>query len=326
MYLLCLKISLTCLLTTTYSSHNVKSYLIIANPFAGNGKCGKYLDDIKEYLTTMENRFLLKTTDYSGHATKIAELYADNYDVIISIGGDGTLNEIINGLAPYKEKEIGLLPLGSGNDFFLNLSKLKFSKAVFQDIVKSDKFINGVDVGIVEYKERGSEEIKRRKFINALGVGFDALVAHHNQQGKIFQGIGSYFTAIIKSLISYKSLNIYGTLDKKDFAGNYLMLTVGNGKSSGGGFKLNPNAVINDGYLDLTKVDYLNRKRIFSALPLAVKGEIDRVREAEMYKFKSAEFNLKNPYYLHTDGEVLSRSVDWLKIKVEKTKFNFISI
>ena len=304
----------------------MKSYLIIANPYAGNGKCGKYLDDIKVQLSKLENRFLLKTTDYSGHATKITELYASNYDAIISIGGDGTLNEIINGLAPDMEKEIGLLPLGSGNDFFLNLSKLKSSKATFQDVIHSGELIKGVDIGIVEYEESGAQEVKERKFINALGVGFDALVAHYNQQGKIFQGIGTYFTAIIKSLASYKSLNIYGNIDEKEFSGNHLMLTVGNGKSSGGGFKLNPNAVINDGYLDLTKVHHLNRKRIFSALPLAVKGEIEKVPEAEMYKFKSAEFNLKNSYYLHTDGEVLSRNVERLKIRVEKTKLNFIKI
>lgn len=304
----------------------MKSYLIIVNPFAGNGKCGKYLDDIKSDLNSLENRFLLKTTRYSGHATKIAEIYADSYDVIISVGGDGTLNEIINGLAPEKEKEIGVLPLGSGNDFFINLSNVKSSKVSLNDLIYSESLISDADIGIVQYKEPGSEEIITRKFINALGVGFDALVAHYNQQGKFFQGIGSYFTAIFKSIVSYKALKIYGDLDNIDFSGDNLMLTVGNGKSSGGGFKLNPNAVINDGFLDLTKVDYLNRKRIFSALPLAVKGDIHKVPEAEMYQFKSAEFNLKNPYYLHTDGEVLSNIAEWIKIDVQKTKLNFISI
>ena len=101
-------------------------------------------------------------------------------------------------------------------------------------------------------------------------------------------------------------LNIKLKTDSFSIDDEKLMLNVGNGVSSGGGFYLTPKANISDNMLNLTIVDKVTRLRLLTALPMAIINKIETVQEVKMYKFKNLSLELDKPYYLHCDGEVIS--------------------
>merc|ERR1711879_191766 len=107
--------------------------------------------------------------------------------------------------------------------------------------------------------------------------------------------------------------------DKEKTTFDALLMTIGNGITSGGGFFLNPEAVIDDGILNLTVINFVTRIKILYKLPLALVNKLDKVPEADFYKFEQIEINLDEPYFIHVDGEVLSTSVESLTATVLKS-------
>ena len=100
--------------------------------------------------------------------------------------------------------------------------------------------------------------------------------------------------------------------------GEKLMLSIGNGVSSGGGFYLNPRAEIDDGQLDISVFDKVTRRRLLTALPLALLNKIDNVPEAKQYRSDNIHIKLKSPYYAHCDGEIISEQLEEATIKIDK--------
>jgi diacylglycerol kinase (ATP) len=113
--------------------------------------------------------------------------------------------------------------------------------------------------------------------------------------------------------------------DKIKVSGSKLMISIGNGFSSGGGFYLNPNAVINDGILNLSIFNTVTRRRLLQALPMALINKIDRIPEAKMTSTKSITIKLKSPYFAHCDGEIISNRIINAEISIFKNSINVIS-
>ncbi len=186
------------------------------------------------------------------------------------------LNEIVNGISNPKNIILGVLPVGSGNDFIKNISlgnSIIDNMSIIHNSSKSE--IIKVDVGNVVYTNLNENKAKEHKFINNLGIGFDAYVGKLNQQNKVFSGISSYIYSVIKALFNYKMIDCEIYFNEDYVSDEKLMLSIGNGISSGGGFYLNPHAIINDGQLDISIFDKITRRRLLTALPLALLNKID---------------------------------------------------
>jgi diacylglycerol kinase family enzyme len=175
-----------------------------------------------------------------------------------------------------------------------------------------------VDVGKVLYSDKNENTTKQHRFINNLGIGFDAYVGKLNQQNKVFSGISSYIYSVIKALFNYKMIDIEVYFNEKSINEEKLMLSIGNGISSGGGFYLNPHALINDGQLDISIFDKITRRRLLTALPLALLNKIDSVPEAKQSRTERIKLKLRTPYYAHCDGEIISEQLEEATISVDK--------
>lgn len=297
-------------------------YLIVINPISGSGKAKKYINQIDSFFLSRRLEYKIVLTEYHGHAIKIVQDYEDYYDVIICAGGDGTVNEIVNGFNFNLDKTFAVLPIGSGNDYASNLNLAKEINSLLEQIINPNgKFIYS-DVISIRFKENNIW--KEKLSLNAVGIGFDAYVAYLNQHNKRISGIISYIFAVFKGLKNLKAINFKLHIDKREVKGNFVVVTIGNGKTSGGGFYLNPMASINDEILNITTIDKVTKLRLLKELPKALINKLDKVKEASFYVGNSIRIEFDEPYFVHSDGEILGTEVNEMEIKLYNHKLKTI--
>ena len=197
----------------------MENYLFIINPVSGKGRGKEFLPRIDNFLKTNNIPHKIIVTECPYHATEIVSSEQRNFDLVISVGGDGTLNEIVNGVDPKLDIILGELPLGSGNDFAHNLAIPDDVDKCLKLITSSKKKYKLCDVWQLEYINNKSETVKKR-FINNFGLGFDAQVAYINQYEKIGSGIISYIIAVLRALMDYKYVNYTLIFNNTKIEGN----------------------------------------------------------------------------------------------------------
>lgn len=230
-------------------------------------------------------------TSKSGEATILAkEGINRGYTHIISVGGDGTAHEVINGMAGSKVI-FGMVPAGSGNDF---------PKAVGipLDISKAIELLAGyntkrVDLGI----------LADQYFINGLGIGLDGAVAHRFRRLKRLRGELGYFLSAIQEALTFKSFDVEIIIPNWSYIGPVLLTGVTNGPYHGGGFKIAPNARVDDGLLDIYIFHDLPKLQRLIHLPKVRSGSHIKLKEVEIKNTESVEINLTSKVQAHMDGE-----------------------
>ncbi len=215
----------------------MKTVLIIANPKAGKGKPLKNLPEVQNHLQSIgyisETYFTQNTTDYEGIQGAIDAL--KKLDCLVVIGGDGTLNDIVNSIPVDFRIPIILLPCGSGNDFATYLYGKRTIPEILNSLLKNE--IITINIG----------ECNGQKFINGLGIGFDGWVAKKANAGATWIPVLlKYNLAILQGLFTYKSF--YTNL------GQSLIIAIANGPTYGGGFRIAPQADPTDELLDLWQI------------------------------------------------------------------------
>jgi len=248
---------------------NGSNTYIILNPTAGKGRGLKILPQIEKLLTGLNiDLSHLKITEFPGHATELAGAFINKETSIFCVGGDGTLNEIINGFNNHVDVSLGVIPIGSGNDFARAIGTLEkgFSSERY---IQNNKKI-ACDVGHVQVFN-GEKLILDKKFISSLGIGFDALVAYNIRSIKVLKGLALYISSVILSLFKYKAPKCTISSEELDLKLNdkIFLFAVGNTETAGGGFKLNPGATIDDGYLNLCFVKNISKLTVLKILPRA---------------------------------------------------------
>lgn len=290
-------------------------WLVIVNPNAGRRKGEKDWPGISRLLDEAGFEYHTEFTERRNHAIKITEDHiAGGYRRIIVVGGDGTLNEVVNGVfgqqvVPTDAVTIGMIMLGTGNDWgrMYNI-KTKYHKAV--KILKKERiFIQ--DAGKVTYHE-GNEQ-KSRYFVNIAGMGYDALVAEMTNRLKDKGGGGplSYLANLFKGLFRYKQAQMEIHIDGEHaFQGRVFSMSVGICKYNGGGMMQLPHAVADDGILDMTvfynatKMDVVkNIKKLYDGSFL----ELPIVKTFTATKVSVISSPPRN-VYLEADGESLGHS------------------
>ncbi|RCK77284.1 MAG: Transcription regulator [contains diacylglycerol kinase catalytic domain] [Ignavibacteriae bacterium] len=298
-------------------------YHFILNPVAGRGKAYRAIKYIRNLLREKDLNHEFSITNAPGDATKLAYESKNFFDTIVAIGGDGTVNEVMNGLVNSNTK-LGVIPLGSGNDFARSLKvSNKIDKAI--DIILNEKIIY-CDVGKVKTKNINTQDkpISERFFINGIGIGFDATVALESQKIKLIRGIPLYMVAVMKALLKYRTPKFYLKLDNFITKSKYFLIAIGNGQSSGGGFKLTPEAKLNDSKFDVCYVEDIGLLKIFKMLPSSIKGTHKRFKEVHYTKAENIEVTSQNNFVVHVDGEIIGTQVNSIEISLIPKKLKVI--
>lgn len=271
-------------------------YLFILNPNSGKGKASTFRPVIEKFFSSREDEYFIEETEYEGHAVEIVKKYTsqDTYRVI-SIGGDGTLNEVLNGLIG-TDSSLGSIPAGSGNDFIRSIyPKMENEELLYKLIDGNEKVI---DVS----------KLNDRYFINISSMGFDAHVAKEARKFKklpLVNGSFAYLFAVFTTLITFKSEKIKFKIDHMEFEASPLILAVGKGKYYGGGIKMLPNAELTDAYLEVCLISKMSKLTIVRLLSSAVKGTHGRHEKyVTFYKAKKVEMESSREFAMNIDGEI----------------------
>ena len=226
-------------------------YNFIVNPVSGNKKAIKNMKIISQYLTERNIAFCVYPTDKKKTAIKIAsELEKCGADNIIAVGGDGTINDIINGLENPREMRIGIIPSGTGNDFAHSLKISNNPKKAMRTILKN--------------KLRQVDYLQGNGFraVNVVGSGLDVEVLHARNKNKI-KGKFGYFISLLKVLFCFDFYRFRIFVDGQILANSEFMLVAGcNGSRFGGGMKVSPYSQVRDGRINLVLIKRIKRRKI----------------------------------------------------------------
>lgn len=292
---------------------NFKSdWLVIVNPNAGNGKGKKDWDKISSVLKKEQIRFEFRFTERKGHAVILTlDGITSGFRKIISVGGDGTLNEVVNGIVQNKicsatDISLASIPVGTGNDWGRMFGiPLDYEKAI--RIIREDRQLLH-DVGMVSFFE--GPEKKERYFINIAGLGFESVVVNRTnyQKDRGHGGKLIYFYNLILSLLSYKNTKADIVIDNKDIKADVFSINVGNGRYCGGGMRQTPNAIPDDGFLDVTIINGMGKIEIIRNLKILYDGTILSHPKIDGYRCKNIKVSSGSVIYAEADGESLGHT------------------
>ncbi|MEN8157901.1 MAG: diacylglycerol kinase family protein [Bacteroidota bacterium] len=294
------------------------TWITIVNRAAGGGKTQRDWPQIEALLTKHGVRFEPIFTSRRLHASIIArEKLREGYAKIIVVGGDGTMNEVINGLfsqGTIKTTEVmlGMISVGTGNDWARMFNIPGGYEEAVLTIKKQRTFIQ--DAGLVQYEKNGKEW--KRYFINIAGMGFGARVVERSNRmkNKGKSGPFLYFYNIFASLMGYKSQQAAIEIDGKSFDRNVFSMFVGIGKYNGGGMIPVPHAVGDDGLYSITLIRKMGKLNILANVKRLYNGSIVDHSKVETYMAQSVQITGSPRLQLETDGESLGNGPVSFKI------------
>jgi diacylglycerol kinase (ATP) len=275
---------------------------------AAGGRGARFAPDIQARLARLarEAGHELKwgATQAPGHAVALAQTAArTGCPLVVAVGGDGTVNEVINGLlsaTPPADADLpalGVVPIGSGNDFAWGAGLPLDPAVACQRLF--DGQTRRIDVGHV--REAGG---RARYFCNGCGAGFDAQVALQVERLKWLRGFLIYLVAVLKTLIFHHQVPLLRiAVDEREWTQPSMMLTVGNGRRLGGGFLVTPEAQMDDGLLDVCIAGQLSRLGILLILPRFMRGTHVTHAQVQMARARSVCVASPVPLAIHLDGE-----------------------
>lgn len=273
----------------------------IANPTAGRGRTRAL---VERYALAAGAGAELLWTQGPGHATALArEAAARGTDLVCAVGGDGTVSEVVNGLMP-RPVPIVVVATGSGNDF-ASLVDGPRSPAELSGMIRDG---TGVMLDVID--------CGGRYCANSVGIGFEAVVNYHSHAIRRLRGVLLYGLAVFKALAAYECIHYTLTVGATEHAGEFLLISAGNGVRAGGGFYLNPGALPDDGLIDVCVARRMSRARMLTILPRTLRGAHVSARGIETFRGASVTVNAAEPFPVHIDGEYAGRMTGPLVMRV----------
>src|SRR6266511_2094124 len=290
--------------------------LVILNPWAGRGTAGRRRPELEQSLRETGADFDIVTTHAVGGAIELAWQGVERgYGRIVAVGGDGTINEVVNGIKGAeaglgRRVRLGVIPLGTGSDFVKALDGVE-ANDIHGGIRRAvGERTRAVDLGRVRVGDNTP-----RFFINALGVGLDAQVAAESLKLTKLKGLAVYLVAIIRALANYKAHPMTVEYDGTRVHRRLLFASIANGRCQGGGFWLTPDALIEYGLLDLCLVDKMRLDEIIRHIPKVMEGTHGRLKQVRMSRARNITVTSSAPIPVATDGEVLSTNAHSVRIE-----------
>lgn len=303
-------------------------YTFIINPHARSGQGARVWEELEALLLKEDVPYRAFFTRYQHHATALArELTSDkNEHTIIVLGGDGTINETVNGIADLSRTVLGYIPIGSSNDFARGLS-LPSDPSEALRLILSRAHTLPINIGILSYKNR------KRRFAVSAGIGFDAAVCHQAVVSRLkvllnrlHLGKLTYAGIALNRMLFLKPSGLCLSLDgrKPLFFPQVYFAAAMNTCCEGGGFRFCPDAHPDDDLLNIIVVSGIPKWKALLLLPLAFCGLHTRFRGIHLFSCRTARFESDRPLPVHTDGEpvYLQRA---LTVSLEESRLSILS-
>lgn len=275
-----------------------KKWIFIVNPIAGGGYGKTILPELETELTSRSMNAEIVLTQRHGHASELSKKYLElDYTHIIAVGGDGTMNEVARPLIHQKHINTGLVPAGTGNDFIQILGFPDRFNGKLWDIFFAEHTI-AMDVG----------KVNGMYFLNGMGLGFDAQVAAENyiEPDEVAKGSGKgkYIWHILKTLLFYKECQVTISSRNEIKNSDCFINTISIGRRFAGSFFLTPEAVANDGLLDICMISRLNLLQRLKILTMVPKGTHILDPKVDYYQTEKLSINFGQKVPFHIDGEL----------------------
>ncbi len=308
------------IILASHSKISNVNILLVYNPFAGHGKSGKVFSEVKKMIHSKGLTFDLRFTKKRGDALRmVSEADFSQYDGIISSGGDGTFHEVLNGYYNNKSEKrppVGILPIGTGNAFAieLGLKGYEFEKAI--DIIKQNN-IKKIDVGYCKTHEQ------EFYFHNILGFGMVVDINNAANKYKLF-GNSSYTLAALEKVMILNAYDLEIILDGKSIKQDNLFVEISNTRYTGADFLIAPEAKIDDGLFDVTISKKTSRWNALKILLQVFKGTHIHNKDVDYIKAKEIIVKTKDHKTLTPDGEQYGSTP--LEVKCLKHDLDFFCI
>ncbi len=322
-------------------------YYIIVNPASKSGKAIRIWSLIEPVLTQRQIEYKVFFSKEAGDVIRLARELSGSFFKkfpgavlkLIVLGGDGTLNETLQGISDFDRVQIGYIPTGSSNDMARDLHLSKDPVEILNNILSCQK-PSLLDLGCITYnrpfdtlsRQHSSEVLLKRYFAVSCGIGFDAAVCEEalaskfkNVLNKIGLGKLTYLTIALKQLIRAKKVSCHITLDanKPVILPKFLFVACMTHQYEGGGFKFCPGADSSDGITDVCTIGNIPKGLVLLALPTAFFGKHYMFRGINHYTASKIHLETSVPLWVHTDGEVTGKSSS-ITVTCEKQKLQFL--
>ena len=307
-------------------------HLIIYNPIAGRGRVIKHWPEVEQALIEAGVEFDVVATAAPLEAVSLAEKAHTKYSAVIAVGGDGTVHEVVNGLLRASSEgetiPLGIIPLGNGDDFAKVIPpETPIGGKVFDWRVAVDKIAKGetklFDVGRLTSSPSDKDP---QYFMNGMDIGFGAQAAlNFTTVPSFLTGMAAYLTAIMKTLIDYRIPKVSIQIDDQaPFEQSTTMTVVTNGRCFGSGFWVCPDAIVDDGLLNVMVADGIGRVQILNLIPKIMKGT--HVNEPILKNFlaKRVVISADEEFVVEADGEVPYPQTTHLEVQVLEKKLRVI--
>ena len=277
-------------------------YHVIVNPQGGKGKSLKALTTVEEIFKNNNAQYVVHKTEYAGHATEIARELSKTPDTnIVVMGGDGSFHEVLCGIDNFDNVTLGLVACGSGNDFIKKSGHSTNVKEAVQTI------LNG-KVGFVDYMELG-----KYRCLNVGGGGMDVDVLLKYANCKTLKGKAAYYYSLFYTLLHTRFHHLRITADGVTKDTSVFMIGVGNGGFIGGGIPICPNAIVDDGLLNVGYVSEMKKSKIIFRLFKFLKGKHVGTDWGGEYTAKKVTIEALDDSRFELDGEI----IDDTKLDIE---------
>ncbi|MBR5597512.1 MAG: diacylglycerol kinase family lipid kinase [Lachnospiraceae bacterium] len=299
-------------------------YYFIVNPASKTGVGATYWERVKKVLDEKAVSYQVRFSKAAGQVEEIvheltSKSVKDKVHLVI-LGGDGTMNEAIQGIKDFAKVVISYIPTGSSNDLARDMGIGKNPEEALNAILKAEKEIY-MDMGLVHYDKaflKGKEvQVPDRRFMVGCGIGFDAAVCEEVAKSKLKTVLNKlklgklvYLGIALKQIVQSEMVDCKIVLDDaKEFVFQKMFLTATMVHHyQGGGFNFCPNAETNDGMVDLCVASNVAKLKLLRILPTAYDGKHTRFKEITMLRAKKAVIEVKKPMWVQTDGEVKTQA------------------
>ena len=304
-------------------------YHVLINPTSKSGRGIKLWKILEPIFTERDIKYKMMYSEYPGHIVKIVAKLTDPLEGygrinLIVVGGDGTMNEVLQGIIDFDNIRIGYIPTGSSNDFARALKYPKDPVRQLESIFDCEEPYP-VDIGLLTYldavDDSGNPVTINRRFDVSCGIGFDAAVCEEAMHtdgikgmlNKLKLGKLTYLAIALKHLLVRTGVSVTYTIDSQEPVklSHFLFIAVMQNKYEGGGFMFCPEADCTDGLLDLCVVSVDSRAKVLLGIPLAFKGRHTMIKGIECKRASKVRIRTSGPLWVHTDGEVHRKSKDF---------------
>lgn len=296
---------------------------VIVNPTAAHGAVGREWPRLRSYMLSRGLAFVDSLTEAPGHATELArDATRAGYSTVVAVGGDGTVNEVVNGLvdghdvgsnrAP--QSALGLISRGTGCDLVRTLGMRRVQDAV--SVLADRQATTTIDLGEILMERNGQQT--RRLFVNVAGFGFDGEVVNgllmSERNAKQMGGTIPYLLQVGRLILAYRAKNFRSRIDEERAEGKRTGIFACNGRFFGGGMKVAPGADVSDGLFDVVTIDALPPLGLLARVPAIYTGWHVRMTAVKVQRAREVHVDTEDHLLLQADGELIGEAPATIRI------------